>query len=88
MTIIKYDSNKYDSNKYNSNKYNSNKYKYNISLNIKMLIIIDTREQCLIQECRRYLSGKKELEDVKLEITPLDIGDIIVCDDNEKNLLS
>ena len=86
MTIIKYDSNKYDSNKYNSNKYNSNKYKYNISLNIKMLIIIDTREQYLIQECRRYLSGKKELEDVKLEITPLDIGDIIVCDDNRKEL--
>ena len=50
------------------------------------MAIIDTREQYLIQECRRYLSGK-ELEDVKLEITPLDIGDI-VYDDNGRNLLS
>tara|TARA_Y100001958_G_C21238817_1_gene565956 strand:- start:1525 stop:2334 length:810 start_codon:yes stop_codon:yes gene_type:complete len=51
-----------------------------------MLIILDTREQQLIQECRRYLSGKKELESIKLEIKTLDIGDIIVCDDTSKEV--
>ena len=52
-----------------------------------MLIILDTREQYLIQECRRYLSGKKELEPIKLEIKTLDIGDIIVCNDDGKELV-
>lgn len=49
-----------------------------------MLISLDCREQYLIQECRRYLSGKSELAYIKLEEKSLPIGDIIVYDDNKE----
>lgn len=53
-----------------------------------MLITIDCREQYLIQEFRRYVSGKKELAEIKLEIKSLPIGDAIISsDDGDEKLI-
>lgn len=49
-----------------------------------MLIVLDVREQQLIQECRRYIFLNKELEYIKLEERTLPIGDIIIYDNNNK----
>jgi len=52
-----------------------------------MLISVDCREQHLIQECRRYLSGKNELSHIKMEEKSLPIGDIIIYNDKGEEII-
>lgn len=52
-----------------------------------MLISLDCREQHLIQECRRYLSGKDELSHIKLEEKSLPIGDIIIYNNKGEEII-
>ena len=52
-----------------------------------MLISLDCREQYLIQECKRFLSGKDELSHIKLEEKSLPIGDIIIYNDKGEEIV-
>lgn len=54
---------------------------------VRMLISLDCREQYLIQECRRYLSVKKELAHIRIEEKSLPIGDVILYNDKGEEII-